>query len=99
MAKVGKPRLVLTDEWFDEAMEVVRSDVSEAAEVIAGAVRTEVPNDVPVEVSHKTDRNGRPVSLVVIAHASGFARQAKHGTLTRAAAKAGLEVTRYKERG
>jgi len=57
-----------------------------------------VDGDVPVTVTMKTDRNGRPVALVTLAHAKGLAMQAKYGTLTRAAASQGLDVHRYSQR-
>lgn len=95
MAKAGKPKFKLSGD-FAEWSQLVRGDVSRAAERVAASVN--VPDAVPVSVTHKTGDDGRPVSLVTIAHASGLARQAKYGTLTRAAAENGLEVTRYKER-
>lgn len=66
--------------------------VMAAAQEMAG----NIDGDLPVSVrltSSKSD--GRPVGLVTITHAKGLASQAKHGTLTRAAAQAGLDVTRY----
>lgn len=95
MAKAGKPKFKLGGD-FAEWSQLVRGDVSAAAERVAASAS--VPEGVPVRVADKTGDDGRPVSIVTIAHASGLARQAKHGTLTRAAAENGLEVTRYKER-
>ena len=95
MAKAGKPRFKLSGD-FTEWSQLVRGDVSAAAERVASSM--DVPSDIPVSVTHKTGNDGRPVSIVTLAHASGLARQAKRGTLTRAAAENGLEVTRYKER-
>lgn len=95
MAKAGKPKFKLSGDFADWS-QLVRGDVSAAAERVAASVS--VPEGVPVRVADKTGDDGRPVSIVTIAHASGLARQAKHGTLTRAAAENGLEVTRYKER-
>jgi hypothetical protein len=46
--------------------------------------------DLPVNVRmFKTDR---PHAVVALAHPAGEAVQAKHGTLTKAAAQAGLDV-------
>lgn len=46
--------------------------------------------DLPVETSQKvTDRTR---GVVTLAHPAGLAVQAKHGSLTRAAAEAGLQV-------
>lgn len=47
--------------------------------------------DLPVTVTDYT--TDRAVVSVAIAHPGGMAEQAKHGTLTRAAASVGLEVT------
>ena len=94
MAKAGKPKFKLGGD-FAEWSQLVRGDVSAAADRVASSV--DVPSDVKVSVTNKTGDDGRPVSLVTIEHASGLARQAKYGTLTRAAAENGLEVTRYKE--
>lgn len=47
--------------------------------------------DLPVIVRPYT--TDRAASVVVLASPAGVAEQAKHGTLTRAAAAAGLEVT------
>lgn len=80
---------------MDWLRETHAGNVEHTAEEVANAVRAAVPSDVPVKTLHKTDENGRPVSLVTVAHASGLARQARDGVLTRAAAAAGLDVTRY----
>lgn len=50
----------------------------------------EIP--MPVEVQDGTGSGGLPSSHVVIAHPSGQAVQAKHGSLTKAAAQVGLKV-------
>lgn len=86
--KLNKPELmgILRDFFSD--------DIAVRAEAIAADVRANVPKDVPVHVKHELNRSGRPVSIVTIAHPSGMARQAKHGTLTRAAAQQGLDIRR-----
>ena len=99
MARSKKPKLRLNTADFSKLMPLVRGDVDSAGRRLAESVRAKVPGDVPVSVQQRTDENGRPVSLVTITHASGLARQAKHGVLTRSAAELGLEVTRYTERG
>ena len=99
MARSRKPRFRLNTAEFAKLMPLVRGDVDSAGERLAESVRAKVPGDVPVSVQQRTDENGRPVSLVTIAHASGLARQAKHGVLTRSAAELGIEVTRYTKRG
>lgn len=47
--------------------------------------------DLPVEVH--VESGATPSMSVVLAHAAGLAVQAKHGSLTRAAAQAGLKLT------
>lgn len=95
MAKAGTPRFKLNREEFAELMESVRPQLQEKAAAVAASARSNVPEDVEVTTRDSTSRDGRPVVLVTIAHPSGLARQAKDGTLTRAAAENGLEVTRY----
>lgn len=66
--------------------------VMAATEEMAGYIDP----DLPVSVQLTTSRgDGRPVGLVTITDPKGLASQAKHGTLTQAAAKAGFDVTRY----
>lgn len=94
MAKVGKPRLNIPDSWYRENLTALAPQLAAKAQAVASAV----DGDVPVTVTQKTDRKGRPVALVTLAHAKGLAMQAKHGTLTRAAASQGLDVHRYSPR-
>lgn len=94
MAKVGKPQLNIPDEWYKKNLSALAPQLASKAQAVAGAV----DGDVPVTVTMKTDRNGRPVALVTLAHAKGLAMQAKYGTLTRAAASQGLDVHRYSQR-
>ena len=49
--------------------------------------------DAQVGVEMQTSRYGAPVALVTIKHPAGKALQAKYGSLTRAAAACGHEVT------
>lgn len=96
MAKAGKITFKLNKRDFKQIMAAQAAATRKAADSVASnARRTLDGKDVPVKVSDKVDRNGRPVSMVTIAHASGLARQAKDGVLTRAAASAGLDVKRY----
>lgn len=94
MAKVGKPTLDIPDEWYRENLKALAPQLAAKARAVASAVQ----GDVPVTVTQKTDRKGRPVALVTLAHAKGLAMQAKEGTLTRAAASQGLDVHRYDPR-
>lgn len=80
---------------------VARKQLSGQVAAKAGAIReaaaAQVPDDVPVEMRMQSDAMGSPVGLVTIMHPSGLARQARDGVLTRAAANAGLDVTRSGE--
>lgn len=98
MAKSKKGGFTFAPDDFGELMKIVQPQVDEAGEAVGNAVAARVPDDVPVTVTSAIGNNGRPVSLVKIEHASGLPRQAKDGVLTRAAAEAGLEVTRYEAR-
>lgn len=70
--------------------EPVRAMCMGVAEQVAGNVRSSVKPGVEVLVTaYTSDRAG---ASVVIAHPGGLGMQAKHGTLTRAAAQVGLDV-------
>lgn len=79
-------------QWANEALAGVIEDLTNE---VADNARSLI-NDSSVEVTARTEinRKGRLVGVVTIAHLSGMARQAKHGTLTMAAAQAGLETKR-----
>lgn len=71
----------------------VASAVEAAAEAVfsnIGAVTARDGQVVPVEVT--TGTTDRAVARVTLMHAAGVGLQAKHGTLTKAASAAGLEV-------
>lgn len=76
----------------------VRKYVNDAAEQVADRVRQQgievegIPGDIdlPVKVVEQTTDRAR--ASVVLAHPSGIAVQAKHGSLSKAAAAEGLEV-------
>jgi hypothetical protein len=68
---------------------------ADAAAMVRGAAErvaadAEASSGLPVEVEEYT--TDRAAAAVVITHPAGLAEQAKHGTLTRAAAAIGLEV-------
>jgi hypothetical protein len=54
------------------------------------SAETRALTELPVTV--RTYTTDRAAAAVAIAHPAGMAEQAKHGTLTRAAAAAGLQV-------
>jgi type III secretory pathway component EscU len=72
--------------------------VSEATEAVADNARAQsidvegIPGDIALPVTTQMVTTDRAHGIVAIAHPSGEAVQAKHGTLTKAAAEAGLEV-------
>ncbi|WIC90160.1 hypothetical protein SEA_VROOMVROOM_10 [Arthrobacter phage VroomVroom] len=71
----------------------VLAEVSSAASNVAGNIN-ETAGDEPVEVlSGPHMHSDRAAAHVTLAHAAGLNIEAKRGTLARAAAAAGLEVT------
>lgn len=73
----------------------LRGEINALAERVAAHARASGRTvargeQMPVTVTHYT--TDRAAAAVTIAHPAGLAIQAKHGTLTRAAAAAGLEV-------
>lgn len=93
-----KPQIHLNPEGIMQYLQAQAPVVQKAGEQLAEEVRKELGDaakDTPVVTRMTTNRAGRPVALVTIAHPSGLARQAQHGTLTRAAAATGLDVHRY----
>lgn len=94
MAKKNKDfEIMFSSKTISKVLHEFLPEVVDAAKEIAANV--DVPDDVPVSVTSGTNQKGRPYALVTIAHPSGMARQAKHGTLTKAASEAGIETRRY----
>lgn len=97
--KVGKPTIVVDSAGLMQyARENLPDKIHAAGEEVAESVRQKVPEDVEVVVNDHINENGRPVSVVTIAHASGLARQARDGVLTRSVLENGYDVTEYPER-
>jgi hypothetical protein len=71
--------------------EDMRGPVHEAA--LAIAARVDVGSVTDAEVTVRDYTTDRAASAVSIAHPAGLAIQAKYGSLTKAAAGIGLEVT------
>ena len=86
--KINYPRLVR------ENKKTLRKATTATAEQLASEIQKRVPDDVPVTIRDAEGAIGQPVKLVTIAHASGLARQAKHGDITAAAAQLGLDLHR-----
>lgn len=86
--KINYPRLVR------ENKKTLRKATTATAEQLASEIQKRVPDDVPVTIRDAEGAIGQPVKLVTVAHASGLARQAKHGDLTAAAAAMGLDLNR-----
>ena len=61
------------EEELGKVLQQFADETAEAAEQVAENIRAKVPADVEVTVTNTTNRKGRPVSLVTIAHASGLA--------------------------
>lgn len=103
---MGRARVRIRNAGLQEVKRSLetRRVVQEAAEAVAENVRSqditvgdreggadEIP--LPVVTKHSADLNGA-ISHVVLAHPAGQAVQAKHGSLTKAAAQVGLKVRR-----
>lgn len=96
MARRGGMKLMFDTEAINELLRQGAPPIlMEAANRVADGVRAKVPEDVPVTVRPGVGRNGRPYAMVQIEHASGLARQAKDGVLTRSAAEIGIDANRY----
>ena len=84
---------------FDDAalnaylVELFKDKLGAEAAAIASDIKAEHP-DLNVISQSGIGDNGRPYGLVTIAEPHGLQHQAKHGTLTRAAAKRGIETRR-----
>lgn len=86
--KINYPRLVR------ENKKTLRKATTATAEQLASEIQKRVPEDVPVTIRDSEGPIGQPVKLVTVAHASGLARQAKHGDLSASAAQLGLDLHR-----
>lgn len=89
--RAGVRSILKSDEFF-ALVEAVAEEVADYARADAPDVDG-IPGDIelPIEVDvYETDR---AAAAVILAHPAGIAVQAKHGLLTRAAARAGLEVS------
>lgn len=79
---------------YDGVGEILRSnEVRKAIMGHAEAIAADVESEFAVPTKVYPYTTDRAAASVVIAHPSGAALQAKHGALTRAAAREGLEVT------
>lgn len=73
----------------------IRENTLPLVEAAAEEMVKNIPDNVEVLTKSGVGENGRPFAMVTIAEPKGVAMQAKHGTLTKAAAAAGLDITRY----
>lgn len=74
---------------FSGFWDILEPELEKTGKAVANKV------DADTTVTMKRDQNGRPVAMVTIAEARGLALQAKHGSITKAAAQEGLDVHRY----
>lgn len=96
MAKSKGPRAWVTPDGAQAIFDLMVPVVSKAGQNIARRVP---PERASADSIDKRDRHGRPVALVSLTEPNGVAIQAKHGTLTRAAAEEGADVHRYPSGG
>lgn len=86
-----KAKLKLDSAGLNKAMaKTVAPMLEEAAKEVTAGI-----SGYSTGVQSGLDRNGRPVAYAAITEPHGMAIQAKHGTLTRAAAEQGLDIHRY----
>lgn len=71
----------------------VRVGIDTAAHSVASYIDETVSSGEALPVKIDAYTSDRAAAGVTLAHAAGLGKQAKHGTLTRAASAAGLEVT------
>lgn len=71
----------------------VRSVVDLSAETVAARVSETARNGDPIKVTTDSYTTDRAAAGVTLAHPAGLGIEAKRGSLARAAASAGLEVT------
>lgn len=76
----------------------VTTETLRAAEMVADNIRAQgvrvegIPGNIALPVTVTMFETDRAHAVVALAHPSGEAVQAKHGSLTKAAAQAGLDV-------
>ena len=95
MATAGRARLKLNppnQQFAAYLRDAVKPRLKEAA----GAVAANIPSNLRTDVNVKVNNRGRAVGFVTVMHPAAIAKQLKHGFLTTAAARAGLEVKRYR---
>lgn len=103
MAKVGKAFVKIPDSFF-EAIENAHKDKLEAtAKAVAADMESEAArrvtssNVVPeTSVTMAKNKNGRLTAIILLRHPGALALQARHGVMTQAAVRNGLDVRRYK---
>lgn len=93
MAKAGKPRINLPNEWFEKVEDSMIPELEAKANEIAGKV-----TQYDTGVLMRRDINGRPVAMIALKHPNGALIQARDATLTKAAASSGVDVHRYPKR-
>ena len=103
MAKVGKAFVKIPDSFFEAienayAPQLEATAKAVAADIESDAVRRVTNSNVKPEtsVTMAKNKNGRLTAIVLLRHPGALALQARHGVMTRAAARNSLDVHRYK---
>ena len=103
MAKVGKAFVKIPDSFFASIENAYAPQLEATAKAVAADMESEAArrvtssNVVPeTSVTMAKNKNGRLTAIILLRHPGALALQARHGVMTRAAARNGLDVHRYK---
>ena len=103
MAKAGKAYVQIPDSFFAaieaDNLDELEATANKVAKSIESAAKQRLPkSSVEPETMVVMTRNdkGRAVAIVYLQHPGALALQARHGVMTQAAVRNGLDVHRYR---
>ena len=103
MAKVGKAFVNIPDSFFESIEADHAGELESTAKAVAKDMESEAArrlfksNQKPETLVTMTkNEKGRTVAIVTLKHPGALALQARHGVMTQAAVRNGLDVRRYK---
>ncbi|MEJ6013815.1 hypothetical protein WG936_08200 [Corynebacterium sp. H127] len=86
-----RPRLMLDSKKLGK---LLVNNYADDIAALTDQVAKQLPDDVKVLTMTGINRAGRPYGLVTIAEPEALAMQAKHGVLSKSAARCGLDIKR-----